>query len=265
MRLLLLPLFFLSPVWAENPLKIGLVPEVRAIAAGKTFWVGLHLEHPDGMHTYWKHPGIVGLATSVTWDLPLGFQAGAIQWPAPQMVKMGVHDAQGYEGETLLMVPLTPPSELGESPVTLTARVSWMCCGNQCHPAVDVPVSVVLPVSSEAKVDPAARAIFGKFRALVPQRDPAWQTAVVRDEGGVVLTLKPPADLAAAQFVRFFTGDGQVDSRGNQPVEVQADGRLRIRLSSADSAPPDAKSLPGVVELQTAAGAPAWLEIDPKY
>src|SRR5690606_2221484 len=84
---------------AGNPLDIRLISETRSIRAGGTFFLGLHLRHPVGAHTYWKHPGIVGLATQIEWDLPAGFVAGPIQWPAPEPVKMAIYQAQGYHGE----------------------------------------------------------------------------------------------------------------------------------------------------------------------
>ena len=70
----------------EKPLEVSLISESRSIRAGRPFFLGLHLIHPPGSHTYWKNPGIVGLATTVEWDLPPGFSAGEIQWPAPQAV-----------------------------------------------------------------------------------------------------------------------------------------------------------------------------------
>ncbi|NJR41311.1 MAG: hypothetical protein HC767_00320 [Akkermansiaceae bacterium] len=78
MRLLLLFLAFslISSAPAEekgkNPLEARLISEMQTIAPGKIFYVGMHLNHPTGYHTYWKHPGIVGVPTSIKWDLPAG-------------------------------------------------------------------------------------------------------------------------------------------------------------------------------------------------
>ena len=76
--------------WAqgENPLRIGLVSESTAVVPGRPFYLGLHLEHRSGDHTYWKCPGIVGVPTGIEWDLPAGFEAAPIEWPGPQRVFM---------------------------------------------------------------------------------------------------------------------------------------------------------------------------------
>lgn len=256
---------------AQNPLDIELIAETRSICAGKPFCLGLHLRHPAGSHTYWKHPGIVGLATTVEWALPAGFVAGEIQWPAPEVVKMASYDAQGYQGETLLLVPLTAAPDLTVKTVTLTAKVSWMCCGKTCHPAMQVPFSVTLPVADTAEPDPATQPLFAKFRARVPQSDPAWQTEVKRERNSIILTLRAPAKtqtLPSAAALRFFTADGQVDSNEKPRVEILSDGRLRLHLALSETAPPHPASLPGVVAFPPgwqSGGLPSHLEINPKY
>jgi thiol:disulfide interchange protein DsbD len=249
---------------AEKPLEIRLISEARSIAAGQPFVLGLHLVHPPGSHTYWKNPGIVGLATTIEWDLPRGFSAGEIQWPAPRVVKMASYEAQGYEGETLLMIPVTPPQILGSTTATLNARVSWMCCGKTCMPAVKVPFSITLPVAASAAPDPATAPLFGKFRARIPRPDPAWQATARREQGKLILTLQPPRPLADPGEIHFFTADGQVDSNAKQQVAFLAGGAIRLTLCPSGTAAKDCVSLPGVVSLENGK-SPLDLAINPDY
>lgn len=235
MKRLWFGLMLVSSVLAEEPLSIRLIAENQSIAPGETIEVGLHLKPDPGFHTYWKHPGIVGVATSVEWNLPAGFTAGEIRWPMPQLVSMAGHVAQGYRGETLLMVPITAPRELAESSVTLTARVSWMCCGRRCHPGVDVPFSITLPVGGAGGMNPETRPMFERFRTLIPQVDPAWTAEFERRDGSILLTLSS-ADPERTREVselgepRFFTADGQVDSDGEQKVTRGPGAVIRIEL-----------------------------------
>ncbi|MCW1887662.1 protein-disulfide reductase DsbD family protein [Luteolibacter flavescens] len=228
-------LIFSGIAVAENPLSVKLVSEDKAIAAGKTFTLGIHLKPPAGYHTYWKHPGIVGLATSVEWDLPSGFTADEIQWPAPETVKMARYTAQGYRGETLLMVPITPPPAISTTSVTLTARVSWMCCGPQCHPASKVPLTITLPVAPTNAVDPAQKPLFDRFREQLPAQDDAWNAEFTREQEFIILTLKPkdPAltrDANDLGDLRFFTADGQIDSDKEQKVTRGPGQQIRMEL-----------------------------------
>lgn len=248
----------------DDPLQIHLISEVRSISPGKPFFVGVHLVHPPGSHTYWQHPGIVGLATKIEWDLPPGFSAGEIQWPAPQVVEMAGYEAQGYQGETLLMIPITPPDNLSSATVTLTAKISWMCCGTTCHPAVRVPFSVTLPRAAVAESDPSTHPLFEKFRAAVPRPDPAWTSTVRREQDKIILTLKPPGAILKPTGIHFFSADGQVDSNQKQQVEILSGGVIRMTLARAETAPGDSSALPGVVCLPRG-GMSFQLEINPAY
>lgn len=250
---------------AEKPLEVRLISETRGIVPGKPFFVGLHLVHPPGAHTYWKNPGVVGVPTLVEWDLPPGFSAGEIQWPMPKVVRMASYEAQGYDGETLLMIPITPPGKLAAASVVLAAKVSWMCCGKTCHPEVKAPFSLKLPVLSAMEIDPANHPLFEKFRASVPHFNPAWATTVTRDPGKITLTLQPPAGISQPTRSHFFTSDGQVDSNQKQQLEILADGRIRLILAVSENAPENPKSLPGVVCFSDADDFSVSLEIDPAY
>ena len=268
MKRLLAAALMVFPAFAENPLSVTLVSEAKAIAAGETFMVGLHLQPPQGFHTYWKHPGIVGLATSVEWSLPPGFKAGEIQWPAPETVKMARYTAQGYRGEILLMVPVTVPREFTKASAELTARVSWMCCSSQCHPAAKVPFTITLPVADAGEADPAMHSLFEKFRTKLPAADPAWSSRIERVGQRIVLTLRSmdPAvtrDVNELGTPRFFTADGQVDSDGAQKVTIGPGQVVQLDLSASEHVAA-ADSLPGVIVAEKSwrkAGGATGLEV----
>lgn len=264
------------PLWAEeakNPLTIDLVSENRSIAAGQTFYVGLKLSHPPGFHSYWKHPGIVGVPTTVEWSLPPGFKAGEIEWPAPESVKMAVYDAQGFHGETLLMIPITAAETLTAGSVLLEAKVSWMCCGKACSPANQVPFSIELPVADAAEIDPAMHELFETYRAKVAQPDAAWTAKVEKAEKGFVVSFSKTdgssvGELADFGNVRFFTEDGQVDSDENQSVSRTANGALRLELTGSEYGPENPTSLPGVIHASKGWGAPGppfYIRVNPGF
>ncbi|MCB1097760.1 MAG: thiol:disulfide interchange protein, partial [Verrucomicrobiae bacterium] len=86
--------------------------EHSAIQPGVPFKVGLKMNHAAGQHTYWKHPGIVGVPTKLDWKLPKGFVAGEIEWPRPELTMMAIYPVYGYENQILLPVSITPPASL---------------------------------------------------------------------------------------------------------------------------------------------------------
>ena len=115
---------------------IALAPD--GIGAGKPLWLGLQLNHQPGWHTYWKNPGDSGLSTQLHWELPKGLQAGDIDWPTPEKIRIGSLANFGYEGQVLLPVPVrisnnfsTPASAEN---LTVTLNASWLVCRQECVP-----------------------------------------------------------------------------------------------------------------------------------
>ena len=105
------------PAWAQFSAAKAVLQtgEVRAellahapqgVAPGAAVWIGLHLQHKSGWHTYWKNPGDSGLPTLLEWSLPAGLAAGDILWPTPQRLLVGPLVNYGFEGDLLLPVRL---------------------------------------------------------------------------------------------------------------------------------------------------------------
>ena len=79
-----------------------LVAARTAAEPGSPLRIGLRLKMDEHWHTYWRNPGDTGLPTTIQWQLPAGFQAGDIEWPAPQRIDVGPFANYGYEGEVVL-------------------------------------------------------------------------------------------------------------------------------------------------------------------
>ncbi len=226
---------------AEVGLNIQLVSEVTAITPGKSFRVGLFLQHEKGWHTYYQQPGIVGVPTSIVWSLPEGFKAGPLEYPEPEVTHMFQIKAQGYERDVLLQTTLQAPENLkvGQR-ITLLAKATWMCCGKTCHPG-SKQLSLQLPVLAHSAVDAEWHPLFEKERAAFVRTSDAWQASAKEKDLNVTLTLTP-IEPAARGFdrnepspeVNFFTEDGWINSDQPQITTVQADGSLTLTLTRAE-------------------------------
>ena len=222
---------------AQTGLTLQLVPETTAIVPGEPFRVGLFIQHEKGWHTYWRQPGIVGVPTSLEWELPEGFTAGALEFPEPESVMMFHIKAQGYERDVLLQTVITPPAELkvGDT-LELKGKATWMCCGNTCHPG-HMGVSLKMPVAMKAEADAKWQPVFKKERAAYARTSEAW-TVTAKEEGlKMTLTLSPAPGaraFSADERVTFFTEDGWINSDEPQPQEVTPEGGLTLHLTRAD-------------------------------
>jgi thiol:disulfide interchange protein DsbD len=212
-----------------KPLVVAtLLADTAAVAPGRAFEAGVLLEMAPGWHTYWEYGGNAGLPTRIEWELPEGFVAGPIEWPAPE-AKLEPGDIQtyAYSGRVLLMVPITPPAELGGE-VELKAKVSWLVCEDICIPG-DAEVSLRLPVAQEAA--PANAAVFEEFRAKVPSAEaPPYPLDWTR--AGGLLRLKV-GGVPEGEVIGLFPlpAENQIvghpKSVATNEVEISVDGPFR--------------------------------------
>ena len=184
-----------SPAWAQlNVSAISAVvstPQVRAelvahapdgVQTGKTFWLGLQLQHTREWHTYWRNPGDSGLPTQLEFKLLPGLEVGPVLWPLPQKLSAGTLTNYGFENDALLAVAVKVTSAYrapmnGQLPVQLHAN--WLVCRLECIPQEG---DFALQLPTQSSFAPHAKA----FASLIEHQ---------------------PSQLAASQKAARFEGD----------------------------------------------------------
>ena len=227
---------------AQTGLTLQLVSEQSAIVPGKPFTVGLWIQHNRGWHTYWRFPGIVGVATQMNWSLPKGWKAGPLVYPEPERTLMFQIKAQGFDRDVMLRTEITPPADLmlGDS-VTLSGQASWMCCGNSCHPAA-MDLRLTLPIAATSTLNEKWHRLLDAERALAERPSDAWKAEASEKGRDITLTLRPTDARAAlrpsqreAEKLIVFTEDGWFDSDKPQTITLHSDGTLSIQLIKAET------------------------------
>jgi DsbC/DsbD-like thiol-disulfide interchange protein/cytochrome c biogenesis protein CcdA len=218
--LLLLALPSLLPAAASLAVKKGaveaqFVSDAAAIQPGKPFTVALRLQHDPHWHSYWIAPG-TGYATSLTWTLPDGFKAGDIQWPTPHVLKdaAGKITGNGYEGETYLLVEITPPMTLTPgSEIKLKALAEWLMCQEVCMPG-DAKLEISFPVATAGAETTDARwaGVITGARAKLPKPNTEWDVTAAHTATTVTLRLTPrPGSTHRPADLHFFAADSFTD------------------------------------------------------
>jgi len=245
-----------------NPATIALVAEVTHVIPGTPFYVGLHLQMPEGYHTYWKGNGIVGVATQIDWSLPEGFTAAPIEWPVPMRVDMISISAHGYHDEVLLPIRITPPKELTGDTVVLKGNAIWMCCAKSCHPGFQ-PLEITLPVARNTEAGgPQKNADwapkFDASRSRQPQTSEDWETQVLQVTASHIdLAIRPTcmeSGRSVPPNVYFFSEDNHIYSDLPQIAQKQDDGSLVLRLARSEYGAGDPTTLPGLLYCDTSWG-----------
>lgn len=210
--------------------KASLVSADAAVQPGQPLTVALRFEHEPHWHTYWINAG-TGYPTTLEWDLPDGWTAGEILWPAPIRIidSHGTITGNGYENIAYLPVVLTPPADLAPgSQVTLKAHADWLMCADVCIPG-DAPIELTLPVQTGAApthpnfgadVDATVAALPGAIDGIAYSAVKAAETVTLQVTG---LAAEPTDPW-------FFASDALIEYDQPQPA-TYADGVLTLTLS----------------------------------
>jgi len=251
----LLAFLLLCALPADAALRAQVEASLVALAPGEAaepgeLVVGLRLVHQPHWHTYWLQPG-TGYPTSLDWQLPPGWTAGPIRWPAPHRVYDTAKNlaGNGYEGVVTLPVTLAPPAGYDPAtPVTLRAKADWLMCKDVCVPgSAELTLELPAPASGPARND--------LIRALqnLPQPPPReWEITATPLAGGKTIRLSvltPRASPTLASEAWFFAGDAGIAY--DQPQPRIAAGLLTenlvLDLTVADYANPKPTRLTGVL------------------
>jgi thiol:disulfide interchange protein/DsbC/DsbD-like thiol-disulfide interchange protein len=228
----------------------SLVSEDASIQPGRPFTVALHMVHDPHWHSYWVNPG-TGLPTTLKWKLPDGWKAGDIEWPAPTLIKdtRGNIVGNGYEGDLLLPVTLTPPADLKPgTTVDLPVAADWLMCQDVCVPG-SAKLSLSLPVTDGIpQPDPAWGAKVRAVLAKLPSSDPSLTVTASRTAAAVTLFVRGSGGAAPApDEFHFFSEDGTVAYDQPQVAKSDGNGGYILTLPISTDGPKDAPRLVGVV------------------
>ena len=230
--------------------RVRLSTDRASVAPGEAFRAAVTLVSIPHWHTYWKNPGDTGLPTRITWTLPAGVEAGAIDWPLPARLPTPPLMSFGYEGQIPLLVPMRTSTTL-QGPLVLRAKVRWLVCAEQCIPesadlSLDLPVRAGSPAESHPSADAAA---LDHAAALLPQAATGWTIRATRDGHWLRLDGALPDGQAAPPRLVFFPEQkGLIAPAAPQPYH-HAGSRFSLAVPFSTEAPPpaDLSAVPGLL------------------
>lgn len=232
--------------------KVSLLVEASSVKPGTTVNVGLLLKMPDGWHTYWKNPGETGDATKIKWALPVGIEAGEMQWPVPEKMEAFDQITYAYHHEVLLIIPLQLAKDIKPGEYELKGAVTWLECEETCLPG-EKEVTAKLLVGDEQKMGGAA-GLFSKWRKHLPDNKvmtkmtAKWE-GMVDDEGMRSVHMEVPLEGRKIEFLPFGT-EGLKWSIGHKSTNESGEGLTLIKKFIKSETGNWPESIPGVVRVE---------------
>jgi len=227
-----------------------LVSEVVHVQNGQPFWVGIHLKMDPEWHTYWENPGEAGLATSVEWDLPEGFQISSLHWPVPQKFELNGFVNYGYENEVLLMAMVTPPSNLEvDQNVSIKANVNWLECKESCIPSEAQHILTLPVVNHTPEWTPEWHTYFQKSRLDHPITTQAWQVTAHyhNNDLGLLIIGKEDNLPPLKDNISFFSKNPDIHLNKDQSLIRLKQGYFLKLIPSDEFKPGEKSTLSGIL------------------
>ena len=222
-----------------------------AAVPGSTLQVMYRLKIAEGWHLYAPLLNDSGYPPAVELQLPAGWQAGPLRWPAPERYLMpGEILDHVYHDELLLVQDWTIPesAEVG-APVQVGVKLSWLACRRECVPGQESR-EVTVPVAAQARPTVVA-GTRARALAAVPSPAPAGAVQVAKNKSEIILTVP------GARELEFYPAEDCVPL-----LDLISDGRatgetLTLRLKAG---PEQDRSLRGILHQRLADGGTRnWL------
>ncbi|HET9950812.1 MAG TPA: protein-disulfide reductase DsbD domain-containing protein [Candidatus Eisenbacteria bacterium] len=242
-----------SSARASENVTVALLSETATVEPGRPFYVGVRMSMRTGWHTYWRNPGDAGLPPKIVWNLPEGFSAGPIEWPAPERFLDDGSMSYGYQGEVLLPIEIVPPARLAGDSATLAGTFEWLECADVCVPGSS-ELRLSLPVRPETPSPGKAAPSFAEARARMPAPSEGWAFRAEAGARAISLEFRAPRGAAPRGAYLFVDEPLVVDYAAPQGFEKTGDG-YRLTAIPAANAQGTPERLTGVLVLEGRSGS----------
>ena len=133
-----------------NPVLVSVSPDYAAAVPGESLTLVWRFALAENWHLYWTGLNDSGFAPTIDLEMPEGWIAGGLHWPAPvRYLSEGDILDHVYHGELVLLQKVGVPAGAPTSgSVTLMAKVEWLACKTSCVPG-KATVSVKVPLNDK--------------------------------------------------------------------------------------------------------------------
>lgn len=173
--------------------------DVNAAIPGEPLRLAIEQTITPGWHTYWTNSGDSGEAMRIQWNLPEGYAAHPLSWPAPERIPYGPLMNYGYHDHAVILGGLDVPAnaKIG-SALTINGTATVLVCDEICIPETH-DITLTLPVAQTNT--PTNEALFADAATHIPPvLDWKTHTEYAPDEIRVRITVPRAQSQIATQI-----------------------------------------------------------------
>lgn len=194
----------------EKQVTVDFVSEFANVEPGKPFTVAFVYTVDPGWHIYWINPGPFGYPPKVTWNLPEGFEAGSLEFPAPHVFSGGGAIGYGYEEAAVILAQITPPKNLKSgTEIPLAANLSWLMCDPESCVPGKVDLNLTLTVAESTGEPTSSAEAIKETRKLLPV-DRDWKFFAEQSGEQATFHVVHNGAITSADDVQFFLENPKV-------------------------------------------------------
>jgi thiol:disulfide interchange protein len=233
-------------------LTVSLLVPPAEIYPDQTFTAGLDFQaSKHGWHVYWINAGDSGEPPAISWKLPSGITAGAMQFPPPKRLPLGPLMDFGYENEVVFPIPMRVAADFhpAQPEVTLAAHITWLVCRAVCIPGkADLALtrSALATAPASPTSDSTAQSLIDRFQAQLPKPLPSSDTAIFSSTPKSFLLNVTGTKNASAQF--FPLDETVIANAAPQPAVATSKG-VQLTLTKDENLQAPPQKLNGLLEL----------------
>lgn len=198
----------------SKTVEVNLYSEYLLTKPGSAIWLGVEINPNDGWHTYWTNPGDAGLATSVDFELPEGFNILDTIWQAPEIIGSDSIVSYGFHKKHYIFYLLQTPENISENHSEIKLKVKWLACKEKC-----IPGSEELTFNVNFSNVPIRDLEFEDIFKNIPQKLPETFNAFL-EENSINLIIPEKYKFSKnARFIPYI--EGIIDNLAEQVVNEQ--------------------------------------------
>ncbi len=130
----LLEIAFADPKVKSN-VSAKLLTSQNLISSGDEITLAVEFIMKNNWHIYWENPGDAGMATTLEFILPDGFQAGKVLYPFPVKFTTEGLTSFGYKNKAVLLTKISVPDHLKvNQDYKIKVKALWLECKDICVP-----------------------------------------------------------------------------------------------------------------------------------